>query len=159
MSAIDANAEREEPEADQAESFAPPDRPDFGEYPSLVNLLLGAALEAGDALLRPVREWETSEPARPEVAEPPPDETNVDRTRYALVGLLLDASETARRAVSTAAQVAGAIGRLGASAFQSVAPESVVEAGQRQFDAWVARCEDEVERWVRIGRREEPRSR
>jgi hypothetical protein len=153
MAATEANAEREEPEVDSVASFVPPDRLGSGEYPSLVNLLLGAALEAGDVLLRPVREWETSETAGPE------DEADADRARYALAGLLLDASETATRAVSTAAQVAGAIVRLGASAFQAVAPESLVEAGQRRFEAWVARGENEVERWVRIGRREEPRSR
>ncbi len=80
-----------------------PSRDSLERIPLALRLALGSLLESSDELWRYVHE--SADKARAAVsADPPPapDEDTGDRLRYLLLGLVFEAEESARRAVTTA---------------------------------------------------------
>jgi hypothetical protein len=125
----------------------------------LTRLLTGGTLEGLSELSRRLDAWEQQQKVKGEVVYVSPEESESERMRYALLGMLYDAqTRNVRRArsmgrfVGDAAKLTGKIvGRL-TRPLRSTSP---VRAVGSRFDRAVARGETEWERWVRIGRREE----
>lgn len=132
----------------------------FDAYRSLVRLLVGGAVEGSAELTRRLGEWETRiREDGPLPALTPEEETPTDLARYALVGMAFDSAEYLRESfpiwqalVAKTAQMSGKV----ASPFIRNRYTGFVG---RWWDEAVEIGEKNVQRWVEIGRAEEPRSR
>ena len=138
---------------------APEDVPGIATYRSLARLLTGAALEGGDELLRRIRAWEEEHPRDEAKTLTGEEETAYDQLRYALVGFLYEAPETAARGVIRTAAMAESVGQTGERVFGPVLRSRLFGPARRRGQRLQARMELAVERWTDTGRIEEPTSR
>lgn len=133
--------------------------PGIATYRSLARLLVGAALEGGDELLSRVRTWEEEHPREEGKILAAEEETAYEQLRYALVGFLFEAPETAARSVIRTAEMAESVGRTGERMFGPVVRSRLFGPVRRRGQRFQARMESAVERWADIGRIEEPSGR
>ena len=85
------------------------DVPGMATYQSLARLLVGATMLGGDELLKRVRVWEDQHAQADTKLPSKEDETATDQLRYAFVGLLFEAPETAARGLIRTAAIADSV--------------------------------------------------
>ena len=144
-----------EPESTQYPSQPEPEG--FDAYRSIVRLLVGLALVGSDGLVGRLREWEAAHPFGQ--SEPSEAELGGDTAQRALVGMAFETAEMARRGVWGAAglsvSVAGAIW----SAFRPITNSFLFRPLWIPVRSVMTRSEARRERYARVGRSEEQRSR
>lgn len=137
--------------------YAPPAKPEFDAYRATVRLLVGGTIEGAAELARRLEEWERRiREAQMIEAKSPAEETPSDLARYAVVGLVLETAEFFRRRVPvwlrlsdlTVETTGRMVTRLPFTGFIG-----------RRYDELVARGMGSVDRWIAVGRAEEPTSR
>lgn len=151
----------EEFEAAESEQPAPgPEPAGFDAYRSIVRLLIGLALVGGDDLTRRLRAWETARVPEPlELSGEAETASASDLARRALIGMIFEAAETSRQLVWGAAGLSASFAGALWSAFRPVADSFVFRPLWAPIRAAVTRGESRFERYSRIGRDEEQRSR
>ncbi len=129
--------------------------PGIAAYQSLARLLVGATILGGDELLKRVRAWEEQHSQDDAKTPSPEDETATDRLRYAMVGLLFEAPETAARGVIRTAEMAESVTQSGERVFGPVLRSRLFGPVRRRGQKLQERVKTSVDRWVEVGRAEE----
>lgn len=134
--------------------------PDAPLVRALSGLLIGTATEGSDQFLRRVKEWQDRTDRRGnEIYSESPDETDAERLRYALIGLLVQAPGAAMGALDTAIELSDSAYRLVTGLLHPVTSSRTMRPVQRRYDELAARGQVIAERWIDAGRREEQRGR
>jgi hypothetical protein len=131
------------------------DVPGMATYQSLARLLVGATILGGDELLRRVRAWEDQQSQDDTKTPSTEDETATDQLRYALVGLLFEAPETAARGVIRTAAIADSVVQSGDRVLGPVLRSRLFGPVRRRGQKMQERVKTSVDRWVEVGRAEE----
>lgn len=146
----------------------PPVEPESGETApednsststALARLLAGGALQGSDMLLARLKEWEQKNPEDPALLEAKPDETDLDRGRYALIGMLLDTTERLESGIARTGRVGKTLSNLTAVPFRRVGNSLPLRPFRSGFDRLVQRGEQQMDGWVQRGRSADLRSR
>lgn len=87
------------------------------------------------------------------------EERSSDMVRYAVIGLMFDTQERVSSGLRTINWAAKQTGRLAEGILLPVSQSRLFTPVRKYLDALVERGEEEVNRWVRIGRSEETHSR
>jgi len=137
-----------------------PEDADFDALQSILRLAVGGALEGSDEAVRRLKAQEArlraSGASAPTVEH---DETDADRARYAAIGLLFEGEHALRAGLSVWERSAALAVNAAARAARPVTSSRLARPWQRRYDQWADRGAGIVDRWVRTGRIEEPRSR
>lgn len=153
----DEEREFEETELEGEKSPVGPAPEGFDVYRSVVRFLVGLALIGGDGLIRRLREWEIAHPTSGSADADA--ELGGDSTVRALVGMVFDTAETIRQTVwgtvGLTASVAGALW----SVFRPVTNSALFHPLWAPVRSIAVYGEGKLERYTRIGRSEEKRSR
>ena len=151
---------------DGSEAGAGEEEPDFDSLRALTRLLVGGAIEGTSQLASRLQQYQ--EDLRREAAERAADESDsavattedeLDRLRYAVVGLIFDAQSTFRRNVTLWAKVASRSANMTNRVTEPVTNSFLFNPIQRRYDRLVRRGERSLARWIADGRIEEPQSR
>jgi hypothetical protein len=126
---------------------------------ALVRLLAGGTLQGSDILLARLKEWERQNPDAKDIFEAKPDETELDRGRYALIGMLLDAADILESGLSRTGRVGKTLSNLTAAPFRRVGSSLPLRPFRSGFDRLVQRGEQRMEDWTQRGRAADLRSR
>ena len=152
---MDMQFEETDPEDEQCPSQ--PESEGFDAYRSVVRLLVGIALVGGDGLIGRLQEWEAAHPLdRSAQAEA---ELDGDSAIRALVGMAFDTAEIVRQVVWGAAGVSMSLAGAMWSAFRPVTSSFLFRPLWTPVRRMAMRGEARFERYTRIGRDEEQRSR
>lgn len=134
--------------------------PDAPLVRAFSSLLIGTATEGSNQFLRRLKEWQVKTESRgSEIYSESPDETDTERLRYALIGLLVQAPGAAKGALVTALEVSDSAYRLFSGWLHPVTTSRTMRPVQRRYDELAARGQVIAERWIDAGRREEQRGR
>lgn len=140
-----------------------PDEPEFDSLRSLTSLLIGGAIEGTSQLVTRLREYEEELRARDaeedDAESAVTQEDELDRLRYAFVGMVLDVQSTFRRNVSLWARALDGSARATDRVTRTLTPNFLFRPLQRRYNGLVRRGEDSLARWVADGRTAEPQSR
>jgi hypothetical protein len=135
-----------------------PAEPDVFEI--LVSLLIGGAAEGGDLLGVRLKRWQAASASRgSQIYSESPDESEEDRLRYAVIGLLSRGPELAQGALSTAIDVAASAYSLWAGLLSPLTNSPPMRPILRRYDELAAHGATVVDRWIDAGRAVEQRSR
>jgi hypothetical protein len=88
-----------------------------------------------------------------------PEQASRDRMRYAMVGIISETQEKLQGGLTILGKYTTAAGQLAAPLFNPLRNSRFAQPLERKFDRWVMRGEQEVNRWVEVGQREEVYSR
>ncbi len=129
---------------------------------ALVRLLVGSALLSADELQRRLRAWETALRAAPSAPAAEPA-SEADVLRYALIGLLFEAHDRARKGANELldgllSAGGGALARLG-PLLDSPLLRPLTAPLLAQADEWLERSAERTAQLARLGQREEQHSR
>jgi hypothetical protein len=119
----------------------------------LTSLLLGGALEGSEALGRRLHRWHDA--IRSRRYDAPDDETLADVLRYALLGMLLEGERAVRWQLATLWRLSDDAAWLLSAALRPAARTWPGRRMRRLLDARLDRWQDDMDRWIRMGRREE----
>lgn len=134
--------------------------PDAPLVRALSGFLIGTATEGSDQFLRRVKEWQDRTDRRGnEIYSESPDETDTERLRYALIGLLAQAPGAAMGTLDVAIELTDSAYRLVTGLLHPVTSSRTMRPVQRRYDELAARGQVIAERWIDAGRREEQRGR
>ena len=125
----------------------------------LTELLVGGALEGTDELVRRLRIYQTQLQEEPQVESAGEDETEVDRLRYALVGLIMESQARVRRTIPLLARLVDMSLNAGGRVTRPLRSSFIGRPFQSRYDYLITLGEESLARWVNIGRRTEPESR
>lgn len=78
-----------------------------------------------------------------------------DLVRYAMVGMIFDAQERLGTGIRIVGQLASAAGRQAGPLLKPVQRSKLLAPARSRFNRLVARGEQEVDRWVEVGRQED----
>jgi len=147
---------------------APPPGTTYEAIQSITRLLVGGALAGGDELIKRLhqleREIEAAEEAdRAQQGETAVDPTKVDsehdRTRYALIGLVFEGQNAVRKRIPLMKRIARLGVNSAALAVDVVSDNRVGRGINGRFDQFATRGNSAVNRWIERGRQEESTSR
>jgi hypothetical protein len=122
----------------------------------LAVLLLGGALESSEAFGRRLRQWHDAIGSQRYDGR---DESLPDVLRYALVGLMVESEHRARRQLASIWRLSDEMAWWCFAALRPAASTWPVQRLRRAFDTLLDRWQDDMDRWIWIGRREERRGR
>jgi hypothetical protein len=122
----------------------------------LALLLLGGALESSEALGRRLQQWHEAIRLQQHDAR---DDTLADMLRYALVGWLAESDQRMRGQLASLWRLADEVACLGFAVLRPAASTWPAQRLRRRFDAALDRWQDDMDRWIRIGRPAEMRGR
>ena len=165
--------------ADEADPSYHPVATRLDRLRSLTRLAVGGAVLGVDGLLRQLEIWEERVAAPPppdpdqalggeSSSEGPPQPHAIESegplalARYAAIGWLFEAQGTLSRAPRTLLRAEKLAGKLAGPALrpmQLVSRSFLLAPVRRRYAALVQRGEEQVERWVALGREEEHHSR
>lgn len=132
----------------------------FDAYRSLVRLLVGGAVEGSAELTRRLDEWETRVRRAGDLpALTREEETPTDLARYALVGMAFDGAEYLRERMPVWTALVDKTAQMSGRVASPFVRNRVTGFVGRWWDSAVENGEKNVQRWIEIGRAEEPRSR
>jgi hypothetical protein len=94
----------------------------------------------------------------PETGERPAESAQ-DLLRYALIGLAFDTGERLEAGIHTFDRLTRLVGDLSEPLFSPIYKSRMLSPFRRNFESLVQRGQDEVDRWIVIGRTEESNSR
>lgn len=132
---------------------------EFDALHSLTRLLLGSALEGSAELTRRLALWEAYLREEQENQSSPLDKPEQELLRHALIGLIFDGQDKARRGLSL---LWGVQKRLTKTAVRTARPfthNRFLEPVHLRLDRAAERGQAEIVRWIERGQREEPISR
>jgi hypothetical protein len=129
---------------------------DFRMLGDLAVLLLGGALESSEAFGRRLRQWHDAIGSQRYDVR---DETLLDVLRYALVGWLVDSERRVRGQLASMWHLSDEMAWLFFTALRPAAKTWPLRRLRRRFDALLDRWQDDMDRWIWIGQREERRGR
>ena len=153
----DGEMQFEELEAEGVQQPSQPEPEGFDAYRSTVRLLVGLALIGGDGLIGRLREWEAVHPfGRSEQAEA---ELEGESARRALIGMVFDTAEMVRQATLGAAGLSISVAGAMWSALRPITSSFLFRPFWIPVRNVATRSEARFERYTRIGRNEEQRSR
>ena len=142
------------------ESTVSDERPANDPVAILLRLLVGGAAEGTDAVLSRLFPPDSSDASAPDrSSDDRPDECHAVLARQALIGLLFEAYGVASRGASAAGRLAATTGRFWGSVLDPVLRSRVLDPVRVPSEYLLERGAQELERWARIGRAEEQRSR
>lgn len=127
---------------------------------TLASLLLGSATEGGEQFALRLKQWQASADNQGnQVYAESPNETEQERLRYALIGLLAAAPGAAEKTLSTALHASDSAYGLLAQLLSPVTNSRLGRPLQRRYDRYAAHGATLVERWIDTGRAAEQRGR
>ena len=88
-----------------------------------------------------------------------PDETEADRLRYALIGMMAQTPNVVADGISTAGRVSSKVTGLFGRIISPVANSRLMKPVRERYDSVAARGESMVDHWIEIGRAEEQAGR
>jgi hypothetical protein len=136
------------------------DRPAHDPVAILLRLLVGGAAEGTDVVLGTLFPSDSSDPSSSERgSDDEPDERRAALARQALIGLLFEAYGAASRGASAAGRFAATTGRFWGSVLDPLLRSRVLDPVRVPSEYLLERGAQELERWAKIGRVEEHRSR
>lgn len=135
---------------------------EFDSLRALTSLLIGGALEGTSQLVSRLKKYE--EQLQEEAGDQPPEITNLDedeldRLRYALFGLVIEAQSTFRRNLSLWARAFDKSVAVTNQVTRPVTNSFLLAPIQRRIDRLAQKGEQSLARWVKEGRKAEPYSR
>ena len=134
---------------------------------SMLRLLLGGSEITIDEFTERLHDWELDIDRQHTLSEieglrseSSPDisqnlDSDSDLVRYAMIGLLFDAQDRLRRGANKLSAIDRKIYRATSPLIKTVSSSKLFSPFQRRFDKLVARGQEEVDRWIDTGRREE----
>lgn len=131
---------------------------------SLTRLMIGGALTGYDSLLRRLsaKELELEQRTTPQGgSDSPSDKTAMqgDNLRLAIIGFIFDMQDTLGKGLETADQMSRSTGRVLEEVFKPIYSSQLLSPMRNRFEQLALRGQQEVERWIEIGQREETISR
>lgn len=127
---------------------------------ALASLLLGSATEGGEQFARRLKQWQAgTDHSGNQIYSESPDETDRERIRYALIGLVAAAPGAAQKTFTTALEVSDSAYTLVSQALRPVTNSRIGRPLQRRYDRYAAHGATIVDRWIDAGRATEQRSR
>lgn len=134
--------------------------PDKYTLEMLASLLLGSATEGGEQLAVRLKRWQATTDGRGnEIYSEPLNETDQERLRYAIIGLLAGAPGAAQRTFNTAVNVSDTAYSFVTRLLSPVANSRVGRPLQKRYDRYAAHGASLVEQWIDTGRVAEQRGR
>ncbi len=136
------------------------DSPDVETLHTLMRLVLGGAVEGTDELIRRLKERqaETSQSA-PLPVIISPDETELDRLRYAFIGFLFQSPHYMLQGVSNVERATRRATGLASKLFSPITNSRLMQPARQRYESIAARGESILESWIKTGRAEEHVSR
>lgn len=126
----------------------------------LASLLLGSATEGSEQFARRLDRWQANIDARgKKIYSESPHETEEERLRYALIGLLSTAPGAAQRTLAAAVRASDSAYGLVSQLLSPVSNSRFGRPLQRRYDRYAAHGATIVERWIDLGRATEQRGR
>jgi hypothetical protein len=126
----------------------------------LASLLLGGAVEGSDQFFRRLQEWQAATSSKSgETYSESPNETENERLRYALIGLLSKTPELTHSTFSTAIEAADSAYGAVSNWFSPMTNSRLLRPVRRRYDHWASHGATIVERWIDAGRATEQGSR
>lgn len=127
---------------------------------TLASLLLGSAAEGSEQFARRLKQWQAgADRSGNQIYSESPDETDRERLRYALIGLVAAAPGAAQKTFTTALQASDSAYTLISNALRPVTNSRISRPFQRRYDRYAAHGAEIVDRWIDTGRAAEQRSR
>lgn len=115
----------------------------------LLYLLLGGATEGTDQFSRRLKQWQAEIESRgDEIYSKSPDETEEERFRYALIGILSSGTRVSLAALSVAVNASASAYAFFSTLLRPITGSKLVEPVHRRYD-----------KWIEAGRRIEQQSR
>jgi hypothetical protein len=136
-------------------------QPDLDALMGLMRLLVGGAMEGVDELFRRLKEHqiELKQNQAAAITIYPDDETDLERLRYALIGLLFETPQVMARSLSTVGQTTTKATNLITRMISPVTNSRLMRPVQNRYDTVAARGEEMLERLVESGWSEEKAGR
>jgi hypothetical protein len=126
----------------------------------LASLLLGGAVEGSDQFFRRLQQWQAATANKnSEIYSESPHETDNERLRYALIGLLSKTPELTNSTFSTAIEAADSAYGTVTNWFSPMTNSRLFRPVRRRYDHWASHGATIVERWIDAGRAAEQGSR
>lgn len=139
------------------------DDPEFDAYLTIVKLLVGGTVEGTAQLLERLKAIDEELRAADETTAIGDVNTTADVLRYAFVGFVLSASDTARNSVMRWTEASDMFWRVTGSAIEPFTENRFTGfftgPFERAFQSLNLRGEEKVAAWVELGRQQEPASR
>jgi hypothetical protein len=138
---------------------------DFDAWRALTRLVVGGALEGSSELTRRLAVWEAflREEASGEEASAssdiPASEDNQALLRHALIGLVFESGDQARRGLSLAWRFQKTVAKTAVRSTHPLTQSRLMRPLQQRLDRAAQRGQDELVRWIQRGQAEEPVSR
>jgi hypothetical protein len=127
---------------------------------ALASLLLGSATEGGDQLARRLDKWQAEIRSNSgALYSESPNETEAERLRFALIGLLTIAPGKASAMFSTAVDLSDSVYGVVSALLSPLLSSAMMRPVRRRYGDLAARGEVMVEHWIDTGRRAEQQSR
>jgi len=137
--------------------------PEFDAYMAVVKLLIGGTVEGAAELTRRLERWELELSAEDSNSGPGEIHNANDAARFMLVGLALDVSDGVRQRVFGFIQASDAVFRFSGSVARPLVKNRLTGIVGRPFDRafnrLMERGQKNVDRWIAMGRAEEPDAR
>ena len=129
--------------------------PGIETYRAFLRLLIGGALVGSEELLARLRAWEAENQGQTLDADAAEADTALARMRYALVGMLFEAPETAGRSLMRVADTSARAGRKSAAVVRPVYNSWAFAPVRSRLNRYQRRVQAAADRWIEIGRGEE----
>jgi hypothetical protein len=137
------------------------DRRDEQEIRMLLRFMIGSSIEGSDEFMRRARLWQaelkSSHPSSMVIS--PTDETDADRIRYALLGMMFQALDFWSDRLESLQQNSSQAYQTLSRWFDPLMNNPLMRPARDNIDNLVALGESLIELWINIGRREEQLSR
>ncbi len=136
-------------------------QPDLDTLLGLMHLLVGGAMEGADELLRRLKEHqsELKQNQAAAITIYPDDETDIERLRYALIGLLFETPPAMVKRLSMVGQTTTKATSLITRMISPMTNSRLMRPIQNRYKTVTARREEIVERLIESGRSEEKTGR
>jgi hypothetical protein len=130
--------------------------PDEPLVKAITTLLIGSATEGGDQFVRRLREWQSNTNRLGNgIYSESPNESDAERFRYLLIGLLAEAPDVAQSLLSAALDVSDTAYRTLSNFLAPVSNSQAMRPFWRRYNELASRGELVAERWIDKGRRQE----
>lgn len=136
-------------------------QPDERESKILLRLLVGTAVVLNDEFWRRARVWqsEIDKTRTSEVPAPGTDETDGERLRYAIVGMLFQAVDSAADGLKSVSYRTTRVRQRVSRLVDPLVSNRLVRPIRHQVEHAVSIGESAVQSWIRTGRKEDQLSR
>ena len=160
--------ETNQPTQVPARQAAPPRK--INRLRSLTRLLVGGVELGAESLLNRLAEWEQTDSqtndatdvTQPDLAaasNPGQPKSTLDLARVITIGVIFDTQERLGRGFNQIGRAGKAVNRIASKFLEPLERVPGIKPIQRNIDQLAARGEQEVSRWIKIGRQEETQSK